>query len=405
MNRHLKGIVNLPGSKSESNRALMIAAYGGFVPEITNLSEAHDTIIMRQCLSAVAVAHDGQAVVDCEDAGTVARFMMTFLSCRKGSWLLTGTERLCQRPMRPLVEALRQLGAEIQYEGEEGCLPIRIQGVGIKGGMVKLDAAQSSQFVSSLLLAAPMWEQGLVLRMGDKVASTPYIDMTLGLMRHFGAVVEKQGNTITVKPQSYRPTCFAVSPDWSAASYWYEMAALGETCDLLLKGLGKDTLQGDSIVASWYQAFGVETVFEPEGVRLRRVGTEVVAVPLSFDFSDHPDLFPAVFVTCVARGIPAHFYGTANLDVKESKRVVSLIAELKKVFEFTYIINSDNIIINKSYYINIGVNKTVFCTYNDHRIAMALAGLLLGSNEMAFDQPKVVAKSYPDFWDCLKKIN
>ena len=402
MNRHLKGVVNLPGSKSESNRALMIAAYGGFAADIANLSEAHDTVLLRERLAEVTAARGDRVVVDCEDAGTVARFMMTWLACHQGSWLLTGGQRLCQRPMKPLVDALIQLGADIRYEGEEGLLPLYIQGVDMLGGVVDVDGAQSSQFISSLLLAAPMWEKGLVLRMGDKMSSLPYIDMTLALMRHYGAAVKREGHVITVSPQPYRLTAYTVSPDWSAASYWYEMAALSETCDILLKGLKNDGLQGDAIIASWYQAFGVETTFLPEGVRLRRTQSQTDHEALNFDFSDCPDLFPAVFVTCVAQGIPAHFKGVANLSQKESDRVVSLITELKKLYEFKYIINSYNIIINSIYINNIGINKIVFCTYNDHRVAMALAGLLMKTDKIAFDRPEVVAKSYPSFWRDLQ---
>ena len=406
MNRHLKGEVNLPGSKSESNRALMIAAYGGFASTVANLSQAHDTTLLRQRLAEVTQGQATHGVVDCEDAGTVARFMMTWLACHPGSWLLTGSQRLCQRPMKPLVDALAQLGAELHYEGEEGCLPMRIRGVDLSGGTVEVDAAQSSQFMSSLLLAAPMWEKGLVLRLGDKSASMPYIDMTLALMRHFGAEAHRDGDMMTVAPQPYRPTAFSVSPDWTAASYWYELAALSDSCDILLRGLGKDSLQGDAILSSWYQAFGVETSFGPEGVRLRRTpaGTGAVREPLSFDFTDHPDLFPAVMATCVALGVPAHFQGTENLAIKESNRVVSIITELEKLFKFTYIINTNYINIYSSYSINIGINKIVFNTYNDHRIAMALAGLLMKSDNIAFDRPEVVAKSYPTFWDDLQML-
>lgn len=406
MNRHLKGEVNLPGSKSESNRALMIAAYGGFAADVANLSDAHDTVLLRQRLAEVIHAQADGGVVDCEDAGTVARFMMTWLACHPGTWLLTGSQRLCQRPMKPLVDALLRLGAEIRYEKEEGFLPIRIQGVDILGGAVEVDAAQSSQFVSSLLLAAPMWKNGLVLHLEDKSASMPYIDMTLALMRHFGAVAHRDGCTMTVAPQPYRPTVFSVSPDWTSASYWYEMAALSDSCDLLLKGLGKDSLQGDAILASWYQAFGVETSFEPEGVRLRRIqaATEVAREPLVFDFTDHPDLFPAVAVTCVALGVPACFQGIENLAVKESNRVVSIFTELEKLFIFIYINNTNYININNSYNINIGINKIVFNTYNDHRVAMALAGLLMKTGRIAFDRPEVVTKSYPAFWDELRML-
>lgn len=395
MKNQLKGSLDLPGSKSESNRALMIAAYGGFPLEVTGLSDAHDTELLKALLA------QSTDEVNCEDAGTVARFLMTYLSCHEGSWLLTGTERLCQRPMRPLVEALRQLGADIQYVDAEGFLPVRIHGVSIKGGEAEVDASTSSQFISSLLLAAPMWENGLRLKLGPNLASMPYIDMTIAMMRQFGAMVQKEERLIIVRPCPYQAMPFVVSPDWSAASYWYEMAALSERCDLLLKGLAPDSLQGDAVVAAWYKAFGVETVFTPEGAHLRKTvkeAPEAMAAPLFFDFSAHPDLFPAVFVTCVALGVPARFDGTANLSQKESDRVESLIAELLKIYKFKYVINNYIIDFEKLYF-NYNINNDiVFNTYNDHRIAMALAGLSLKNGPMKFDKPEVVAKSYPGFW-------
>ena len=409
MRKQLHGTVTLPGSKSESNRALMIAAYGGFPLEAENLSEAHDTVLLRALLNHVDCSDSGAVVtVDCEDAGTVSRFMMTYLSCKQGSWLLTGTERLRQRPMAPLIVALRQLGADITCLEEEGCLPVRIQGRALQGGDVGMDVSQSSQFATSLLLAAPVWEKGLRLRLESKLVSEPYLQMTVAMMRHFGADVAWEGSEIIVRHQLYRSCRFAVSVDWSSASYWYEMMALSEGGELLLEGLEKDSFQGDSMVAKLFETFGVRTVFERQGVRITKNGSvpNTDAEPLVFDFTDTPDLFPAVFVTCVALHLKAVFKGIATLSLKESNRINSLISELSNYYKFINILYDDTIMIEKSSLSNVDINekKVTFNTYNDHRIAMALAGLSLRFETISFDSPNVVCKSYPDFWDNFKTL-
>ena len=297
MDRQLKGSVTLPGSKSESNRVLMVAAYGGFSFEMENgkrrtengkLSEAHDTVLLKQ--TSLRAERSGawqsteEAIIDCEDAGTVSRFLMSYLAGKPGTWILTGTPRMCQRPMAPLVEALRQLGADIAYLGTEGCLPVKIHGKKLQGGSVVVDASQSSQFVSSLLMAAPTWERGLQLQLKAETVSMPYVDMTIAIMRHFGAKVERRVDSIEVQPGVYQLKPFVVSPDWSAASYWYEMAALSDDCDLLLEGLTPDSMQGDAVVAEWFKVFGVQSAFEPQGVRLTKTDDSLSQEPLVFDF-------------------------------------------------------------------------------------------------------------------------
>ena len=406
----LSGSVCLPTSKSESNRTLMIAAYGGFPLETGNgeLSEAHDTVLMKALLKqtslrakpSVSGHSTEEVVVDCEDAGTASRFLMTYLACRPGTWVLTGTPRMCQRPMAPLVETLRQLGADIKCLDTEGKLPLKITGTRISGGEVEIDASKSSQFVSSLLLAAPTWEKGLRLRLKEGAVSLPYVDMTVSIMRHFGAVVERHDAEIVVHPGTYQSRQYMVSADWSAASYWYEMAALSEDCDLMLEGLKPDPLQGDSVVAELYQSFGVQTSFEPTGVHLTKAVAASLDKPLELDFSMKPDLFPAVFVTCVALHCPAVFRGIQNLSLKESDRVDSIITELSKVFIFDCAVNNNEIILGSSLLMNQNRlnNVIVFRTFNDHRVAMALSGLSLVLGPVSVDHPEVVSKSYPTFW-------
>ena len=232
--------IQLPASKSESNRALMIAAYGGFDADFENLSDSKDTQTLLDVLRGLppidSIANPptllrndiggNPRIIDIADCGTAARFLATFLACQSGGWLLTGTERMKQRPIMPLVVALKSLGASIQYVEKEGFLPLRIEGKPLSGGKVQIDMSQSSQFASSLLLAAPMWPQGLEMELLGNLSSLPYLEMTVAMMRHFGAVVERNERTVVVKPKPYQPTSFTVSPDWTSASYWYEMAAV-----------------------------------------------------------------------------------------------------------------------------------------------------------------------------------
>lgn len=386
--------IQLPASKSESNRTLMIAAYGGFAPDFQNLSDSKDTLVLKKALSSLpsmSFLHrnvgelesiEGRRhIIDIADCGTAARFLTTFLACHEGEWLLTGTDRMKQRPMAPLVDALRVLGADIQYAEKEECLPLLIQGKPIVGGKVGIDASVSSQFVSSLLMAAPMWPQGLELQLNGNASSIPYLDMTLAMLCHFSAQAMRQGNTIIVKPQPYEKQPFAIEPDWSAASYWYEMAAFSEECEIRLKGLGRastgsvfTSLQGDTIIAEWMAQLGVGTFAEGEDVVLRKIPFE--KHPLHFDFFNHPDLYPTLAAICVGLGMEACFTGLDNLHLKESDRVAAMQAELAKLH----------------------ATSIRFCSHDDHRIVMALAPLSMLVGPVAFDHPEMVEKSYPDFW-------
>ena len=363
--------IQLPASKSESNRALMIAAYGGFAPDFQNLSDSNDTFVLSKALREI---QQNKAVIDIADCGTAARFLTTYLACREGEWILTGTERMKQRPVAPLVEALRRLGSDIQYVERDGCLPLRIKGKPIEGGKVQIEMHQSSQFASSLLLAAPMWAQGLEMELLGELSSLPYLEMTLAMMRHFGADVERNGRTILVKPKPYQSKSFTVEADWSAASYWYEMAALSDECEIRLRGLSLPSLQGDAVIVEWMKQFGVGTFAEKEALVLGKIPFE--KRPLRFDFSAHPDLYPTLAATCAGLGVEAEFLGLDNLHLKESDRVEAMQAELAK----------------------IGRHTLHFCAHNDHRIVMALAPLSMKFGSVTFDHPEVVNKSYPRFW-------
>ncbi len=399
--------VTLPASKSESNRALMIAAYGGFDADFQNLSDSNDTRLLRQALHSTKSCITRQ--IDIADCGTAARFLTTYLACLEGDWLLSGADRMKCRPMAPLVEVLQSLGADIQYVGNEGCLPLHIKGKTISGGKVRIDASRSSQFASSLLLAAPMWSQGLEMNLVGNLSSVPYLDMTLAMMQHFGAECEKHGNTVMVSPKPYKSNGFVVDLDWSAASYWYEMAAFSEECEIRLKSLNSlsgsrytpfaahamptdegrnastgcfgwydinalSCWQGDAVIAEWMTQLGVGTFVDGNDLILRKIPFEKRS--LSFDFFDHPDLFPTVAATCAGLHVEACFTGVDNLHLKESDRVEAMQQELSK----------------------LGSHPIRFCAHGDHRIVMALAPLSLLVGDIGFDHPEVVEKSYPTFW-------
>ena len=366
--------ISLPASKSESNRALMIAAYGGFAPDFQNISDSQDTKILAEALRKTQL---GESTIDIADCGTAARFMTTYLACHEGNWLMMGAGRMKRRPMAPLVDALRTLGADIQYVEEQACLPLRIHGKPIQGGKVSIDMSRSSQYASSLLLAAPMWPQGLELELLGELSSLPYLDMTFNMLCRFSAQVERRDRTIVVKPKPYEKHPFTVESDWTAASYWYEMAAFSEECEIKLHGLStcSRTEQGDAIIAEWMKSFGVCTTPFEDGLVLTK--KPYVKSQLSFDFTRYPDLYPTMAATCAGLGVEANFTGLDNLAFKESDRVVAMQTELTK----------------------IGQQPLRFCAHNDHRIVMALAPLSMLFGEVGFDHPEVVKKSYSNFLD------
>lgn len=387
--------IQLPASKSESNRALMIAAYGGFAPDFQNLSDSNDTFVLSNALREI---QQNKAVIDIADCGTAARFLTTFLACREGEWILTGTERMKQRPVAPLVEALRGLGSDIQYVEKDGYLPLQIKGKPISGGKIQVEMHQSSQFASSLLLAAPMWAQGLEMELLGELSSLPYLEMTLTMMRHFGADVERDERTIFVKPKPYQSKSFSVEADWSAASYWYEMAALSDECEIRLRGLSLPSIQGDAVIVDWMKQFGVGTFAEKEALVLRKIPFE--KRPLQFDFSAHPDLFPTMAATCAAMQIEARFSGISNLNVKESDRLRSMENELIKIgVEMNKIGDESVLIMSCSQLPSFdSSHPLLFSAHNDHRVVMSLVPLALRIGTIRFDDMEVVRKSYPNFW-------
>ncbi len=393
----LRGRIVLPTSKSLSARALIIAALAGDA-SVTGLSDCDDTRVLRHALSC------RPDTVDVQAAGTAMRFATAYFATQPGEHTVTGTPRMCQRPIRPLVDALRALGAAVRYEGEEGFPPLRIAGRRLEGGHVALPADVSSQYVSALLMVAPALEQGLELELQGEVASRPYIDMTLGLMRHFGARAEWTGsNALRVAPGGYRRGVrYAVEPDWSAASYWYEMVALSDDAAacIELPGLRRNSLQGDAVVAELFRPLGVTTEYGRDGVRLCKGPATPGAV--AADLAGCPDLGQTLVATCALLGRPFRFGGLRSLRIKETDRIAALQTELGRM-GCSPATDGESLWSTAT---GAAPHRPdgALATYDDHRMAMALAPAALRLGPVAIDHPEVVSKSYPAFWDDLRRV-
>lgn len=396
-NKDIAGTITLDGSKSISNRALIIEALCHHNFTIKGLSTSKDTTTLQSLLRSTGP----NATLDAGAAGTTFRFMTAFLALQSGTQTLTGSERMKQRPIGVLVDALRTLGANIEYLGREGYPPLRIHAPEYKeNNVLNIPASVSSQYISALLMIAPNLKTGLELSLEGKIVSRPYIEMTLNLMAYFGVRHEWQGNTIYVAPQQYQSRQFRVEADWSAASYYYALAAIADDVDLQLNGLFEHSTQGDAVLSEMMTQFGIQTTFNTEGVHLTKKGDPVRH--FEWDFIRCPDIAQTLAVVCGALGITGQFTGLETLSIKETDRVAALEKELAKVN--TYFGPSTDQkdffnIENKSHF----STPPVFATYEDHRMAMAFAPLaILG--KIQIEEPMVVVKSYPAFWSDWQKI-
>lgn len=388
-----KTSVQLPASKSICNRALILNALSYSPYEIQNLSDCDDTDVMVKALNS------NDSHFDVKAAGTAMRFLTAFLSKVVGEWTITGTERMKNRPIRILVDALNAVGAKIEYLEKEGFPPLRIMGSALQGGEISLDGGVSSQYISALLMIAPLMEKGLTLHLQGKVISKPYIHLTLQLMKQYGVESEWVGSTIKVAPQSYRPLPYTVESDWSAASYWYEMMALSQQAEIELKGLFKESLQGDAAGAKLFAQLGVATDYKAGGVVLRK--NENVCQKLIYDFVNEPDLAQTFVTTCAFMDIPFRFTGLQSLKIKETDRIEALKCELRKL---GYVLTDTNgSILEWNGERCEPEAHPVITTYEDHRMAMVFAPASLVRKEgIEIAHPEVVSKSYPHFWENLE---
>lgn len=400
----IHGVIDLPSSKSISNRLLMIQSLCKEPFQIHDLSDSGDTRILSSLCSKITEdqLHESPCMLDCGMAGTVFRFLTARVCLEDGEWLLTGNQRMLERPVGDLVEPIRKLGANITYHGDEGYPPLLISGTQLKGGEVEVRADTSSQFISALLMIAPVLPGGLKLILNGRIVSRPYIDMTLSLLEAFGVPSYESKGTITVPECSYKPRDIIVEKDFSAASYWFEMVALNPGAKVLLKSLHLSGLQGDAAVVDIFRDLGVATSPEKDGLLLSHTG--FVTPYISFDFTDFPDLFPAVASTCAGLGVPGLFTGIEHLEFKESRRITAIVEELAKTgISFHYQqkpYGQSSLSISAEH--RDHSREILMNTHQDHRLAMAFAPLSLKWNAIRLDDPQVVSKSYPSFWDHLQ---
>ena len=386
--------IQLPSSKSISNRALIINALGHGTHQPENLSDCDDTRVMVRALN------DDKETIDIMAAGTAMRFLTAYLSVTPGTRIITGTQRMQQRPIQVLVNALRELGADIEYVANDGFPPLRITGRKFEKDTISLPGKVSSQYISALLMIAPVLTNGLTIRLTGDIISRPYINLTLQLMNDFGVCAEwTDGHQLKVEPQVYHSIPFYVESDWSAASYWYQIVALSKEAEVTLPGLFKESYQGDSQVAGIFRSLGVETIYEDQTVTLKKSGNAIER--LDYDFINQPDLAQTFVVTCALLNIPFRFSGLQSLKIKETDRMAALITEMRKL---GYILReTDGAVLSWEGERCSAEEHPAIDTYEDHRMAMAFAPACLTLPEILINNPQVVSKSYPHYWEDLRQ--
>lgn len=394
--------INLPASKSISNRALVISAMAGSSIQPSNLSDCDDTEVI------IAALNNMPDVIDIKAAGTAMRFTTAYLASTPGEHTITGTERMQNRPIRILVDALRYLGADITYVRNEGYPPLHIKGKALEGGHLEVVGNISSQYISALLMIGPMLKKGLELKLTGEIASRPYIDLTLWTMKEYGADADwTDMDTITVKPQPYKETPYMIENDWSASSYWYEMMALNANIDssIELEGLMDSSKQGDSVVKYIFSLLGVKSEFENrDTITTVTLKTNRCLLPkFEYDFSGSPDLAQTIVVACCALGVKFKFTGLASLKIKETDRIEALKTEMRKLGYVLEDRDGKELLWDgarckpeKDNPLDIAID-----TYEDHRMALAFAPMSLSRNYMRVNNPHVVTKSYPHYWENL----
>ncbi|MCX2495220.1 3-phosphoshikimate 1-carboxyvinyltransferase [Pedobacter sp. PF22-3] len=403
--------IQLTGSKSECNRALIISALSKKLVKVENLSNAADTITLNGILNKLGIETselgadsklktENSELVDVGPAGTAMRFLSAYLSAKNGNFLLTGTERMKQRPIGILAEALKTIGADISYAEAEGFPPLNINGpLDQKTNQVKIKGDISSQYISALLMIAPILPQGLTLEIEGELTSKPYVDMTLDMLAEVGIEHHWDGNSISIKPQAFKPGTLVVEPDWSAASYWYSIAALADEAEISLPALKEKSLQGDSQIKNIMKIFGIATSKTDNGIAVSNLGLSLDTKQV-LDLKTCPDLAQTIIVIAAALGKNMAFTGLETLKIKETDRIAALQNELAKIGvtltenNLVYTLNTDNLHFP---------DKVTFATYEDHRMAMAFAPLALLINEVEIEEMQVVEKSYPYYWEDLKK--
>lgn len=403
----IKASLHLSGSKSLSNRFLVLNEVLKLGDDFQNLSDSEDTQLLQKALSQIKSKTN--PVIDIHHAGSDMRFLTALLSVTEGEWTLTGSDRMKQRPIGELVNALKILGADIDYLEKENFPPLLIKGKKLKGGTIEIDSSVSSQFISALLLISPVFENGLALTLKGKTVSMPYIEMTIALLNSYGISIKQHENLITVGPSSTlrSSSSIKIESDWSSASYWYGICALSKSTEMELSFLNEKSLQADSVLPELYKELGVKTTFNENSITLNSV--DLLRTEFNYDFTNCPDIAQTLAVTCFGLGLKAKLTGLSTLKVKETDRIVALKNELEKLgakikitSESLELEASGNKKENGS--LKTDLSEQIISTYNDHRMAMSFAPLALRFDKIEIENPSVVTKSYPAFWEDLKSV-
>lgn len=393
----LKGNLKLTGSKSISNRLLILQALSGQMSPLNNLSNSDDTTVLLKAISSK------ESTVDVGIAGTAMRFLTAYLSIQESDCVLTGASRMKERPIKDLVDTLSGLGAEIDYIEKEGYPPLNIKGKKLQGGDLSINADVSSQFISAILMISPYFEKGIRLRLKGEVLSRPYIEMTLNLMQQQGVGHVWEADTITILPGEYSDNVRDVESDWSSISYIFELAALSDSAEIRLKQVDKISVQGDQEGMNYFKLLGVDSSIENGELTLRKQVGFTRPDILEFDCTKTPDLAQTLAATTCALGIPMNIKGLKSLPIKETDRLMALKVELEKCGAEIHIINNEALeIIPGPDFSNKDFN---FETYGDHRMALCLAPLALKANSITLNNPLVVNKSYKSYWNDLKELH
>lgn len=395
--KYLQGQLKIPGSKSLSNRIMIIQALSGVAFNVQNISDSDDTKVLLKALNSK------NSIVNIGMAGTAMRFLTAFYAIQKGEVVLTGSDRIKQRPIKELVDVLLSLGVKIEYIDKNSFAPLKIYGSHIKGGEVRIKAHISSQFISALLLIAPYMENGLIVHLDGEVLSRPYIEMTLKLMSYCGVSSTWNGNRIEVRPGSYKSQNYVVESDWSSISYIYQVAALSEQAEISISKVFKDSLQGDAILVKWFKLFGVHTQWQKETIKIKKEKRPISNNILEFDCSQAPDLAQTIAATAVGLSKRIVIKGLSSLPLKETNRLSALKTELEKCDAQVLIKNENEleVIPHKL----LATKSIEFESHNDHRMAMCLAPLALCYDTVFIENSEVVNKSYRTYWSDLKCLS
>ena len=392
--KSIEGVLNVSGSKSESNRLLILRAFTSYF-DIKNISDSDDTNVM------ISAINSNQEEIDIGHAGTAMRFLTSyFSSINNSSVILTGSKRMKERPISILVDALRELEVEISYIENEGYPPIKIKGKEINKKQVKLPANVSSQYITSLMMLGVSLQNGLVINLSTEITSLPYIEMTKKIIERIGGNVKLKSNQILIDSLlNKKIPNQLVESDWSSASYFYSMVALSDLSDLSLNTYYKDSIQGDSHLAEIYKKFGVKTTYINNGIHLSK-SDDKIEKKISLDLSNNPDLAQTIVVTCLGLQIDCDLYGLQTLKIKETDRLKALKSEIEKfgVDKIEITESSLHLENNSKLKSNISID-----TYDDHRMAMSFVPLSL-LDPIKINDPLVVTKSYVSFWDHLEKL-